>query len=271
MAIITISRGTFAGGDALSQCVADRLGYDLLSREALFDAAAAFGLSVAKLTEAMDKPPSFWQRLDKERLSYTNYVRAILCDRARKGNLVYHGHAANVLLSGISHVIRVRVIADMEFRIRSAMERMELTRDDAIAYVQKVDKDRAKWVRLLYGVDWNDPTLYDVVLNLERISIPRACEIIAQMAEMGDFRPTAESLQAVEDMALGSLVWAVLNRDPRTASADVKVTASSGILRVTGTGLSAAVLEAIPEVASLIDGVKEVRSEVLMNWVHDSA
>jgi len=40
-------------------------------------------------------------------------VTAVLLDHARQGNLIYHGHVGHLLLSGISHVLRVRVIADM--------------------------------------------------------------------------------------------------------------------------------------------------------------
>lgn len=261
MAIITISRGAFAGGGALAQCVAGRLGYELLSRELILSAAAKFGVPIGKLATAMEQPPSFWQRLARERTSYTEYVRAVLCEHAREGNLVYHGYAGSLLLSGIPNVLRVRVIADMEFRIRSVMERLNLERNDAIVYIDKADKDRARWVRHLYGVDWNDPCLYDVVLNLARISIPNACEIVARMARMEEFRPTAESLQAVDDIALGSHVRAALNDHPRTSGLDIKLMVHKGIVTISGTALSPTALEAIRTVASGVEGVKEVRCE----------
>ena len=36
MAIITVSRGTFSGGQSLAECVAEKLGYRCLPRFALF-------------------------------------------------------------------------------------------------------------------------------------------------------------------------------------------------------------------------------------------
>ena len=129
MAIITISRGTFTGGQALAECLASRLGYRCLSREVILDAAAAYGVPVERFIEAMEKPPSFWERLTGELSEYLNYTRAALLERARAGNLVYHGYAGHLLLPGVSDVIRVRAIADSESRIKTAMERDNVERN----------------------------------------------------------------------------------------------------------------------------------------------
>ncbi len=57
MAIISISRGTKSGGETLAQCLADRLGYPLLGREGLQEAAAHFGGPAGDLVEKMEDPP----------------------------------------------------------------------------------------------------------------------------------------------------------------------------------------------------------------------
>ncbi len=262
MAIITISRGTYSGGRALAECLAANLGYHCLSREVILDAANEYGIPAEKLTAAMEKAPSFWQQLTGERIDYLAYVRAALCERALEGNLVYHGHAAHLLLPGVSHVMRVRVVADMEYRIKAAMRDQRLSRDRAIAYIKRVDEERVRWSRFLYGVQWGDPTLYDVVLNLTHMTIGDACEILTFMAELDAFRPTPESIQAMEDLALGCRVWTALARDPRTSAADLKVVTTRGIVTVTGTTASETVVDSIPTVASQVEGIRDVRCEV---------
>lgn len=262
MAIITISRGTFSGGRTLAECLAKRLGYQCLSREVILDAAKEYGISAEKLSAAMERTPSLWQQLKGERTDYLNFVRAALCDRAREGDLIYHGHAGHLLLTGISHVIRVRVIGDMEYRISAAMRQLELEREAAIAHIEKVDKERDRWTRFLYGVDWRDPSLYDVVLNLNRISIPSACETLAAMTELEEFRPTAQSLRAAEDLALSTRVTARLLRDPRTEAANLQVVADDGTVTIAGATRSWAVVEAIPAVALQVEGVREVVCQV---------
>lgn len=269
MSIITISRGTYSGGEALANCLADRLGYQRASRKVIVEAARTYGMSVEKLIEVMEETPSFWQRVAGESTTALNYVRAALCVQAREGNLVYHGHAGHLLLTGISHVIRVRVIADMEFRIKAAMERLRLGRNEAIARIKQIDKARARWTQFFYGVEWDDPSLYDVVLNLERMTIADACEIVAGMTKLDTFKPNPQSIKAMEDLTVGSLAWAALNRDPRTAAADVRVVADDGVVTVTGTTGSQAVVEAIPLVAGQVEGVKEVRCEVGIGSVYE--
>jgi cytidylate kinase len=263
MAIIAISRGTFSGGEALAKGVAERLGYRCISREMILDEAAkGYGVPAEELTAAMEKPPSFWRRVAGARTAHLTFVRAALCEHAREGNLVYHGLVGHLLLRGISHVIRVRVIADMEFRIPVAMQEQNLAREDAMAHIEKVDKERRHWIRFLFEVEWDDPHLYDVVLNLSRTSLATACDMVARMTEQEEFKPTAASVKALEDLALNSRVSAVLARDARTTDADLGVTADDGIVTITGTTQLPAVVDAVPSVVGQVEGVKKVRNEV---------
>lgn len=200
MAIITISRGTFSGGKELAECVAARLGYPVVSREEIVSTSPWFGIPVEKLT-ATDQPPEFWNRLDEQRKAYMQLVQSGLCERGRTGNLVYHGHAAHILLPGVSHVLRVRVIADMEYRVQAAMRDQKLGRQEAEAYIEATDRERRDWVRFLYGVEWGDSSLYDLVLNLSHVSLEGACSTVAFMAKLEEFKPTPRSLAIMEELA----------------------------------------------------------------------
>ena len=200
MAIITISRGTFSGGKELAECVANRLGYPVVSREEIVGTSPWFGIPVEKMN-ATDQPPEFWDKLDEQRKAYMQMVQAGLCERGRNGNLVYHGHAAHILLPGVSHVLRVRVIADMEYRVQAAMRDQKLGLQEAEAYIEATDRERRDWVRFLYGVEWGDSSLYDLVLNLSHVSLEGACSTVAFMAKLEEFKPTPRSLVVMEELA----------------------------------------------------------------------
>ena len=263
MAMISISRGTFSGGKTLAERVAERLGYPCLGREeVLLEAGKEYGVSERELSEAVNQPPPFWQQVPGRRVAYLMCLTATLLKRAQAGSLVYHGHAGHFLLAGISHVLRVRVIADMEYRIRAAMDRMNLKRDEAIVYIDRVDKERIKWSRFLYGIEWGDPSQYDVVLNLERMSIEGASLAIASMAQLDDFKVTPQSQKAFNDLKVTSGVWAALVKDERTRAASVQVVANNGVVTITGKASAEKVADAIPVVAGQVPGVKEVRNEV---------
>lgn len=263
MAVITVSRGTYSGGETVAKLLAERLEYQFLSREALFNSTASeYGIPIDRLVAAMEKPPSFWQQFDSERLRYRNYVRAALCAEARGGNLVYHGHAGHLVLAGVSHVIRVRVIADMNYRVASVIETRGLSRKDAISHIRKMDFERGRWARFLYGIDWGDSSLYDVTLNLAHMSALSAAEVVLRMVDLEEFKPTPQSLRTMDGLALGSRIWATLARNPRTASADLEVTAEDGVVTVMGAARSFAAIQAIAEVAGQVEGIRELKFDV---------
>ncbi|MBN2032419.1 MAG: cytidylate kinase family protein [Deltaproteobacteria bacterium] len=263
MAMITISRGTFSGGKALAECLSERLGYPCLSREqVLADAAKEYGIAKKDLAAAFSEPSLLWEQVPGKRIAYLKCVTAAILQRAEQGNLVYHGHAGHVLLRGLSHVLRVRVVADMEFRIKAAMDRLNLTRDGAVAHIERIDSERRKWSRFLYGIDWEDPRLYDVVLNLERLSIGGACETIIRMTTLDEFRMSASSEKTLEDVTLSSRVWAALAQNDLTRKAAVKVFAEGGRVIIEGSVGSQKVVDAIPDVVRHVEGVKEISNDV---------
>ncbi len=264
MAIIAISRGTFSGGEALAKRVAERLGYQCLSRETNLEAAAKeYAIPAADLVSAMERRPSFLQRILGERTTHLAFVRATLCEQALGDNLVYHGLAGHLLLPGIAHVIRVRIIADLDYRIKAARQQQDLDHAEALAYIDRVDRERRQWVRFLFDVEWDDPHLYDVVLNLSRVGLGTACEMVARLTECEEFQPSAASRQAMRNLALASRVWARLAIDPRTRGLDLTVVAKEGTVTITGETRSPDAEGAIDVVARQIDGVKEVRSKVV--------
>jgi cytidylate kinase len=264
MSIIAISRGTFTGGEALAKRVAERLAYRCLSRETNLEAAAyEYGVPPEDLAAEMEKRPAFWQRLFGQRTAHLACVRAVLCEQARADNLVYHGLVGHLMLPGISHVVRVRVIADMDYRIKAARAQQGLEHVEALAYIEKVDKERRQWIRFLFDVEWDDPNLYDAVLNLSRMTLGTACEIVTGLSERDEFKATAESLKAMENLALASRVAAKLAVDRRTSGVEVKVAADDGIVTIAGETRLKGESEAVQAVARDVAGVKEVRSKVV--------
>lgn len=263
MAIITISRGTFSGGNDLAECLSERLGYPRLGREeAIAEAEKEYGISLDKLTTAVKDPPSIWQQTVGPRLAYLKCITAAIMMHAPEGNLVYHGYAGHLLLSEVPQVLRIRVIACLEFRIKLAMKRMNLNYNDAVEYIEKVDKERSRWTYFLYGLEWQDPVLYDWVLNLEYISIENACELIACRIKLDDFKPTPKSQKAFADSLLSSRVWASLAKDERTRVASVQVSADSGVVTLSGSLGSQKTLEAIIQITKQVSGVKSIINQM---------
>lgn len=264
MAVITISRGTYSGGRALAAALAQRLGYRAIDREAVLAHTAPCGASEDKLREAIEKPPGFLDHFTEERRRYMVLFQACLAEEARKDNLIYLGNAGHLLLHGVDHVLRVRIIAPLEYRIAALQESHGVDRGEAIAEIEKRDHGRARWTRFLYGVDWSDPAFYDVVFNLARSTIEDACNTLSTLACQPSFRPTPESQAAIEDLALASRVHAALIVHPQTGSLILDVAARDGVVKLSGKVRNHKQLEAVKQVAAETSGVATVVTDELI-------
>jgi cytidylate kinase len=263
MSIITISRGTFSGGKDLAECLGRNLGYPCISREVIVEAAARYGASEAALSLALNHAPSLIDRLKRDRDCYLAYIRAVLCQHALEGDFIYHGYAGHHLLAGVHHMIRVRIVANLSYRISAAMKELQMTSRQAEAHINNVDEQRRKWTRFLYGVAWDDPMNYDVVLNLEYLGIRGACAIVQCMTELEQFQPTAESRTYLEDLALQSFVIAALAHDERTRDTVFSVHAKSGVVTIDGTAKLPDVVASVNEIAGKVGGVVKVVNQVV--------
>lgn len=260
MAIVTISRGTYSGGKMLAECLAERLNYRCISRELIVETSKRYGVTQEKLHDALVSAPSILERMSYERDQYLAFMQAVLCEMVKDDNVVYHGYAGHFLLKGITHVLRVRIIADMRFRIKLAMDHQNLEEKEAVQYIQKIDKQREKWIRVLYGINWNDPMLFDMVFNLETIGIPLACEIIRYTLEQPDFQSTPESQKILENLLLASKVRAALAADPKSSFNDFTISADDGTVSIQGKTRSQSAVDYIIGVIRNVPGVRDVHN-----------
>lgn len=260
MSIITVSRGSFSGGINLAECVAEKLGYRCVSREILAEAAKQYGVDEDALRKALEDKPGILERMTVERAHHLACIRAALFQEAKDDNLVYHGHAGHLLLKGVPHVLKVRVVADMEFRIKSAMERNRLGRDEAIRYIKKVDDERERWNRFLYHVDWRDPSLYDLVINLDHMSLDSACNLVCEATRLDEYKVTPQWNSLRNDLVLAAALRAKVAVDKTTRNSDreVEITSNGGVVTIGGRVESLTDAENIERVLRGEPGVKDV-------------
>jgi len=259
MQVMCISRGSLGRGRELAELAAKKLGYLCLGREELIEAAIAEGIQVGKLEMAMLKPQAFTERLAVDREHYLAFCRAYLCERVADGNVVYHGRTGHLLIPGISHVFRVRVVADTQDRIKSVQNRMGLERQKAHQYIDGVDEGRRRWVKSMYGVTVEEADHYDVILNLTQMSIANAASALTGMAQLPDFQMTPASKNAMLDLQVGANARVALARDERTSKATFTVRADSGVVTVSYLPQDAPLADSIPEVLRPVPGISDAR------------
>ena len=269
MAIITISRGTFSGGKCLANCLATALGYRVISRELLAEAAARYGVKEANLQRGLEQPPTFWDRFRIDRQIYLSVAQAALCHAVRDDNVVYHGNAGHLLLQDVGPVFRVRVIAPIAQRLAAAVAAEGCSQDEAAASIAAKDEARVAWTRFLYGVEWRDPALYDLVVNLEKLPLDAACAAIVELVKRPEFTMTDEAHARLENLYLSSHVKAKLFLNPRigAAAAKIDVAASGGVVRLSGVLPGESFLHEVLSTCRALPEVEDVQAEWLGSYV----
>jgi len=269
MPIVTISRGTMSGGQALASCLCSTLGVPCVGREAIVaDAADALGISTELLAQKLENAPGLWERLTLERHRYVVAVQAALAKQVATGNLVYHGYAGQLLLRGLPGVLRVRLIAPLAMRVKAVMEKNGLRREAAESYIAQVDEERVRWTRQIYGVDLRDPGLYDLVISLEGVSVESACAIVVAAARRPEFVIGADARAKLEDFALACRVKVALAAAPATRTLELDVVVRDRAATVRGSAPEATMLTHVSErlgqeIAEIVRSVEGVSSVVL--------
>ena len=266
--IITVSRGSFSGGKMLAEAVAQKLGYRCIDRDQIIQKAEAWGVSQEDLRKAIEKPPTFFGQSVQTKYVYLAFIQAALTEEVRSGKGVYHGLGAHLLLGKVPHVLRTRIIAPMEFRIAQVQERFKCIRKEAMDYIEKVDRDRRQWTKFLYDVDWADASLYDLVLNLEQMSVPEACDVVCAASQLKCFEFTPACQKAIDDLALASQVKAHLAMHPATANLQFEIEADGGSVTLKGDVISPDQARQIRQIVRDVPGVASVELGQLKLVVH---
>ncbi len=200
MAIITISRGSYHRGREVAERLAAKLGYECVSREILLEASQEFNIPEIKLVRAIEDAPKILERFTGEKEKYVTYIRAALLKRAQKDNMVYHGLFGNFFLQEVPHVLKVRIVGDLETRVADEVERAGIPDARAREIIMRDDEERRKWALHLYGADTWDATFYDLVIHLKAITVDNAVSLIQHALQFPRFQTTPESQQAVDNL-----------------------------------------------------------------------
>jgi cytidylate kinase len=265
MAIIAISHQMGAGGSEIGMDVAQRLGYHYVDQELIQDAVRRYGLAEDKLSHLDESKPTLFERFDAETRHYITILQTTLLEFAESDNAVLMGRGGQWLLRGIPHVLRIRVIAPFEHRVRQWIKRTaemggEAPHQRAAAdLLRRDDSEKAGRMRYLYEVDLADPALYDLVINSEKLRYEAAIGMIENVVRRPEMATTDAARRIVASRVLASRVQVALATHPETRRYRITVEAQDGVVTLEAT----AALERALEVARDVPGVKEVRTRQL--------
>lgn len=153
----------------------------------------------------------------------------------------------------------------MPFRERVLLERLGLE-DAAIARREIARNDAAhnETMQRLFGIDWEDPSLYAIVLNTARVPIAECVECIVRLTETPAFRETAQSRSALMDELVLARVRFALERHfgAKSLQYDFAAHASGGKVVLTGATTDEQLIVDAVRLLQGVEGVTCVESKI---------
>ena len=202
MSVITISRQFGAGGKTLGRRLADTLGYyyadeDIIDRAVVEVSVAPEGKKILE-TEPSDKVKIFISKLNpfgtslmelplsnKERyidgFNYVELLNLIIPKIAKDGNAVIVGRGGQYILHDFDDTYHLLLIADEEDRIKFVENYYRASREKTIKILKRMTKRRSNLYSYFGKKDYDNPKLYDLILNMSKFSIDKAVELISML------------------------------------------------------------------------------------------
>jgi cytidylate kinase len=198
--IVTISRQAAARGEQVAQAVAEKLAVPLVDAETVHRAAGTINLAQENLADPQraqrvgerlaqlalmlaGEPPqgTGWVLAPVPSMDDGGYRRAVetmLRALGEADNVVLAGFPAQVILGKAARAVHVLIVAPLALRVQRMVLREDLPFRTAERVLRDGDRDRVEFYRRYYNTAWDDPTLYDCVLNSSRLSVDQAAAVI---------------------------------------------------------------------------------------------
>jgi cytidylate kinase len=208
-AVLTFTIQTGTSGVAVAQLVASRMGYAYLDKEILIGAAQLGGLSV-KAFAAAERWPGLSERIlqglcvarrddhpypaapgvddgdafcSLDPRLFRFFIDRVVIEAAHSGGCVIVGHAAQATLGGRGPgVCSVLLHGSLEARATQVARAQGITADEALSELRRQDREQAEYLKHAYQVDWLDPSLYQLMLNIDSLPDASAAELIVELA-----------------------------------------------------------------------------------------
>jgi len=266
MSMITISKQLGSLGTEIALAVAEKLDYEYVDKEKIGKILADFGFGAPEVEKFDEKKPPFWDSLSIQRTNFLYSIRAAIYDFARKGQEVIVGRGGQVLLKNLPGTLHVRIFAPFDLRVKRLAERERVDEKHAVRMIRRSDQDSAGYIHSFFNADWNDASLYDLLINTERLSLSTAVQLILDSACSGEIKEGEEKgREKLAELAMVQKVEAKLVAMLGSDIHHVEVQAVRGVVILRGAVPSSALKEECEKTAAALEGVEQVDNQLLVS------
>ncbi|PIE66853.1 MAG: cytidylate kinase [Deltaproteobacteria bacterium] len=201
MAVITISRQFGAGGVTLGKMIAETMGYTFANSDIIQRVAKEANVSThwiesfekeagSKLSQLISGMVSKrwldWVLADErgylDEKIYLDYLVLIVAQFADEGDVVIMGRGSQYILDDHPDAVHILLVDEFENRVKFMMQRYEIPLQKAKRLVLNEDRRRLSLYKRLGKNDYDSPQLYHLVLNMGRLDLESAREMVCNLA-----------------------------------------------------------------------------------------
>lgn len=195
---IAISRQVGAGGTSIATEAGNRLGWPVYDHALLERIAQEMHLRT-QLLESVDERQTHWlteciESFSREpRINTNAYVRHLLqtiLSLGAHGSCIIVGRGSPYILPRAT-TLRVRIVADREHRLLGLSRERGISRAEADAQLDTIDRERTAFIKDHFLKDPRDPQNFDVVLNSSCFSYAECADLILEALQRLEVRVRA--------------------------------------------------------------------------------
>jgi len=203
MAILSIFSASFCGGNEIADHLATRLRWNRIDGEILSAAAQRFDVPEKNFSRAMEGPPFVFNKFTHRREKLLAQLKLTLSEALTDRQIV-HGYVSLLIPSNIGHVMRVCLLADLEWRANHVTEKTAEDRSRVVRSIRAADLKSAQWTNLLYKSTPWDKTLYDLVIPISDTGTDGAIQLIEENVRKPVLSYSDSARRSLEDFKVAS-------------------------------------------------------------------
>lgn len=264
MSLITITQNMGCSGEQIAKIVADSLNLELYDDAKLQGTIQTLGKDYEGLQHFDEKAPGVFNRLISNKPGiFLDLMESVIYEVAKKGEGVIIGHGGQFLLRDFGCALHVLVYASRSSRVQQVAKQSDVDLKIAERLIQKSDDKQTGFFRFAFHREWNDLSLYDLVISTEKMAPQSVAHIIIETAQNQEMKTCSLTAQdAMDRLSLEKKIEAVLLKNAFNPVYIDVVVPEKGVALIKGLADNDDEFNRLQNIVSAIEGVREVRNQV---------
>jgi len=271
MSLITITSGIGCSENTVARILGEKLGLAVFDDQKLQDEALEMGISSEDIKDFDEKAPSLFSRLlTFKPQTYLELMAAVIYKISGKGDAIIAGHGASFLLRDFGCAFHVRLHSSKSSRIQHLVDEQGMSPDAAKKLMQKNDDEQKGFLRFAYRMDWDDNSLYDLVINRDKLGVEGTVILIVAARDVEQIKECSLSaMESMKQLSLGKRVEAAIIKDCVNPGNYHVTVPEPGVVRLTGIINPLESKDRLIELVKAIPGVKKLIMAIEPERIHD--